>query len=316
MAVYTVLTQADIDALAVTLDLGTPLKWHGVGAGIENSTYFLTCADSGGAISEYVLTIAEAASVADVRFIAQWMSLLASSGLPVPAPRPMQESCGRVLRIREKPAIVVPKIDGEHLLVPEPTHCAQIGRLLGAMHGIALQRGEQHRSPRGLDWLRETATRVLPQLDSADQQLLREELARLDMLLAADLPTGVIHGDLFRDNALFRQGTLVAVIDFFMAGSGPLALDLAIAVNDWCSHADLALDPIRVDAMVSAYVSERPLTPDEKHHWPALLCLAACRFWVSRLQAHLEPRPEGDAGAIPASKDPDELRTMLRLRRR
>ena len=87
MAVYTVLSQGDIDALAVTLGLGAPLRWQGVGAGIENSTYFLTCQTRNGIEREYVLTIAENASLHDVRFIADWMAELDGKGLPVPAPQ-------------------------------------------------------------------------------------------------------------------------------------------------------------------------------------------------------------------------------------
>ncbi len=314
MAVYTVLTPGDIEALAVTLGLGTPLQWRGVGAGIENSTYFLTCREAAAAPREYVLTIAEAAHVDDVRFIARWMTRLADNGLPVPAPRSAPNDNDPLLTLYGKPAIVVPKINGEHLQTPETGHCEQIGRFLGAMHRVALHCGEQHRSPRGLDWLQQTATRLLPLLDSADRLLLQEELIRLDALRAADLPAGIIHGDLFRDNALFRHGSLAAVIDFFMAGSGPLALDLAIATNDWCSHPDHSLDPVRTQAMLAAYERERSLTAIEQRLWPQLLCLAASRFWVSRLQARLEPRSVG-AGALPGSKDPDELRSMLLLRR-
>ncbi len=314
MAVYTVLEQGDIDALAVTLGLGTPLQWRGVSTGIENSTYFLTLQAQEGGPREYVLTIAEAASAADVRFIATWMAQLADSGLPVPAPQRHPVTGEPMLTLHGKPAMVVPKIQGEHLLTPEPMHCAELGHALGRMHAVAQRSGQHYPSPRGLDWLSQTARRLLPRLDPADHTLLAEELARLDQLRAAGLPAGIIHGDLFRDNALFRGQALVAIIDFFMAGSGPLAFDLAIAVNDWCSHANGALDPQRAAALLSAYARERPLTPEEQKCWPDLLCLAATRFWVSRLQTQLEPRALG-AGALPGSKNPDELRNLLLQRR-
>lgn len=314
MAVYTVLSQGDIDALAATLGLGTPLRWHGVGAGIENSTYFLTCRGHDGIQREYVLTIAESASPDDVLFIADWMMELAGNGLPVPAPQRHPQTGSPQLTLHNKPAIVVPKIEGGHLVTPNLPQCEEIGRFLGAMHRLALTSGRRHNSPRGLDWLIQTAQRLLPQIDAADRLLLTEELARLAQLQAIGLPAGIIHGDLFRDNALFRGVTLVAVIDFFMAGSGPLALDLAIAINDWCSHPDGALDSSRATAMLDAYACERPLTNTERRCWPELLCLAATRFWVSRLQVRWEPR-HLDSGALPGSKDPDELRALLQQRR-
>ena len=320
MAVYTVLAQRDFEALAATLGLGAISDWRAVAAGIENTTYFFSCRDGSGSQQQYVLTIAEAASAAEVDFIARWMAQLAATGLPVPAPRRTAAGAA-VLTLHDKSAIVVPKIDGEHLLTPTPMHCVELGRTLGRMHVIALRCGLQHTGPRNLDWLATTARRLLPLLTPADHALLTEELARLDRLRGAGLPVGIVHGDLFRDNVLFhleapsRTATLMAVIDFFMAGSAPLAFDLAIAVNDWCSASDGALDAARAEALLNAYESERPLTPTERQHWPELLCLAATRFWVSRLQAALQPRAL-HSGATPGSKDPQELRQLLLQRRR
>lgn len=315
MAVYTVLTAAEIDALATTLDLGKPCAWRGVEGGIENSTYFVSCRrDADPTLSEYVLTIAEATARPDVIFVAEWMTHLARSGLPVPEPQRHPISGSTVITVQGKPAIVVPKIAGEHLSRPEPSHCAAVGHTLGAMHAVALRSSAQHQSPRGLDWLAQTSAHLLPLLDDADRQLVGEELARLEALQQAGLPVGIIHGDLFRDNALFRGPELGAVIDFFMAGTGPLAFDLTVAINDWCSRDDLTLDPDRVAALLAAYECERSLTSIERACWSDLLCLAATRFWVSRLQARLEPRPTGP-NMRPDGKDPDQLRRMLLLRR-
>ncbi len=313
MAVYTVLTGAEIDALANALALGTPERWQGVGAGIENSTYFLSCRRDG-ELREWVLTIAETTSREDTLFIARWMARLAGDGLPVPAPLCDPATDNPVTTVQGKPAIVVPRIRGRHPADADNAQCAAIGHFLGAMHASALRSGAGHAGPRGLDWLTGTAQRLLPQLADDDRSLLEQELARLERLRAAALPAGIIHGDLFRDNALFDGSTLVAVIDFFMAGSGPLGLDLAIAVNDWCSRPDRSLDTDKVSVMLSAYESERPLIQTEHDSWHGLLCLASTRFWVSRLQANLEPRP-ASPGALPASKDPGELREQLLLRR-
>ncbi len=90
-------------------------------------------------------------------------------------------------------------------------------------------------------------------------------------------------------------------------------LDLAIALNDWCIDVDSgALDRERLRAMIGAYDRERPLTTAEREALPAMLCAAALRFWLSRLDDLHRPRP----AQILKPHDPTHFERVLRLRRR
>ena len=124
------------------------------------------------------------------------------------------------------------------------------------------------------------------------------------------LSHGAIHGDLFRDNALFVDHTLSGIIDFGFAASDAFAYDLAITVNDWCIDGECELDAIRARALIGAYQSVRPLTDDEREMWPLLLRLAALRFWLSRLYDLHLPRP----GELTHAHDPEHFERVLRSR--
>lgn len=310
MAVYTQLSAQQIQALAERVGIGRVTSIQAVAAGVENTTYFLSAADASAgspAHSEYVLTIAETISATDLQFIAELCELLSHHGLPVPAP--LRGSNGAVVMLANKPAVVVPKIPGAHPTQPTIAQCAGIGGALGHLHQVTQAASLHHSSHRSLDWVLATGERLLDYLATADRMLLSRELALLDAFLAGDmhLPEGVIHGDLFRDNALFLNDKLTAIIDFFSAGTGFLLLDLAITANDWCRLDDTFLSA-QLRALSAGYAAARPLTPAEIDAWPHLLRIGALRFWVSRLaEVHIGDavRPAGQR------KDPDEYRQLL-----
>lgn len=305
-------TGEEMAAWVAARGLGELVACRGVGDGIENSTYFLIL-DRQGTQEEYVLTIAEKMGIRQVRNIAGTMARLAAAELQVPAP--LADHLGRqVFTLRGKPALLAPRIQGIHPTLPSPDQCRQIGNFLGRMHHATQGSDRLYTSHRSLGWLERHARQLLPSLDAAASLLLREELARLRRVRRARLPIALIHGDLFRDNALFSGPRLAAVIDFFMAGAGYPLFDLAVAVNDWCTGGDGRLDKARNDAMLGGYRAVRPWEPREEALWMDLLCVAATRFWVSRLAERLQPQPLAD-GAFVTGKDPETFRAILQAHR-
>jgi homoserine kinase type II len=155
---------------------------------------------------------------------------------------------------------------------------------------------------------------VKPFLDPEQNALLADELRHQTGFGKGTMPRGAVHGDLFCDNVLFAGATVAGIIDFGFAATDFLSYDLAIAVNDWCivrEGADAgALDPARVGAFVRGYELQRPLTAEERDHWPSLLRAAALRFWLSRLYDLHLPR----AGELVHAHDPSHFERVLRDR--
>ena len=100
------------------------------------------------------------------------------------------------------------------------------------------------------------------------------------------LPQGLLHGDLFPDNAMFDAATaqLVGVLDFEEASLGPLALDVGMTIVGCAYPSDNALDVALAREMLAAYQAVRPLSALERASLSAFVSFAAISiaFWRYR----------------------------------
>lgn len=293
MAFYTALDENELLAMLKRYGIGPLSSCVGASDGIENTTYIL--ADSS---AQWILTLFEDLSATELPFFARLMSWLHERQLPVACP--LADANGDTLQtLSGKPALLFPRLPGQHPRAITAAHCAAIGDFLGRMHAASAQYPEQRDNPRGTGWMESAGERLGSLLDSEDAALLQGQIANARFLRSLPLPQGLIHGDLFHDNALFENEKrfenekLCGVIDFYNACTDMLALDLAILINDWCAVADGGLDKVRVQTVLAAYNAHRPLTALEHEHWQALLQLAAARFWLSRLLAEKLPARPG-----------------------
>ncbi|MGC9457533.1 MAG: homoserine kinase [Halothiobacillaceae bacterium] len=305
MSVFTPVSERELTDFLSHYSTG-PLKgFEGIAAGIENTNFFVDTGDR-----RMVLTLFEHHEPEELRYFLGLMAHLAEKG--VPTAHPLADREGNYLRVlNEKPAALVQRLSGRSVDDPEPAHCAAVGAALAHLH-LAGADYPSHRAPdRGPAWWFKTAGQLMPRLDEADRELLESELAYQRGHRADDLPRGVIHADLFRDNALFDGDELTGIIDLYYACNDAWAYDLAVTVNDWCSRPDGSLETRRTEALLAAYAKIRPLTAAESESWPAMLRGAALRFWLSRLKDKLDPRD----GEMTFIKDPDEFRRVLAARR-
>ncbi|RFP79995.1 homoserine kinase [Hydrogenophaga borbori] len=316
MAVYTEVPFAEAAALIERLNLGTLTELRGIQGGIENTNYFVTSERDGQTV-EHVLTVFERLSAEQLPFYLHLMKHLATHGIPVP--EPAADAQGEILhRVQGKPAAVVDKLRGASELTPTAAHCAAVGALLARLHLVGRDFERRQPNLRGLPWWNETVPVVLPFIDDAQAALLRSELAYQNHVAQSSaylaLPRGPIHADLFRDNAMFEDGAVSGVFDFYFAGVDTWLFDIAVCLNDWCvrhgGDTDGQPEPALEQAFLSAYEGVRPLTPAERRLLPAMQRAGALRFWLSRLwDLHL-PRE----AAMLQAHDPGHFQRVLRAR--
>ncbi|TAK89825.1 MAG: homoserine kinase [Burkholderiaceae bacterium] len=318
MAVFTPVSQDQLASWLLNFDLGTLVELRGIPSGIENTNYFVTTAQG-----QFVLTLFEKLTHAQLPFYLNLMRHLSESGLLVPAPMPQRD--GNILcTLNGKPATLVTRLRGSSEMQPGPQHCAPVGRALAQMHLAGQSYPGNQPNLRGLEWWIETAPVVTPFLPAETAALLNDEV-RMQAEFARSasygtLPAGPVHADLFRDNVLFTVERmsgedyveLGGFIDFYFAGCDTWLFDLAVCINDWCIDDNSGvIVPDLARAMLDAYAAERPFTADEVHAWPMLLRAAALRFWLSRLYDFYLPRP----AEMVTPKDPTHFERILRDRR-
>ncbi len=305
MSVYTTITRSELEQFLGQYDVGALKAFEGISEGIENTNYFVDT-DRG----RYVLTIFEQHRFDELPYFLNIMAFMAEHDIPTA--HPIADRLGNYLnRLHDKPAALVQRLNGRGVENPTVQQCAVMGETLARFH-LAGQDFDGYRpNDRDLNWARATFSEIAPYLDADTRTLIEDELDWQAQQDWAHLPQGVIHADLFTDNALFNGDRLAGIIDLYYACNAPWLYDLAVMVNDWARDENNRFDLARVRAIMRAYQAVRPLTDLEQAEWPAAQRMAALRFWLSRLKDKVLPR-EGELTTI---KDPDVFEAVLRHHR-
>lgn len=282
MAFYTSVAIDELNGALAYWQLPAADKVTGAADGIENSTYFVEASGK-----HYVLTIFEQVGFDQLPFYSELMLWLAAQDLPVACP--VIGADGPIFTVAGKPALLFPRIQGAHLKQANIEHVREIGEFLGRMHAKTQAYPQELANPRGLAWYQQTAETLQTQVNCELNEFLDLVCMQFEDLQAFNLPKGLIHGDLFKDNALFFEDRLTGVIDFFSAGTDLLILDVAVVANDWCGLPQGGVDSELTRELLAAYQRHRPLTAMEQATWQQALLVAAGRFWLSRLSDELQP---------------------------
>lgn len=315
MSVYTVVEQSDLVEFLQDYSVGELDSFEGISAGIENTNYFVNTTQNG-QTQQFVLTIFEHHSFDELPYFLNIMAFMAEHAIPTAHPVKTLSN-GYLKELKGKPAALVERLKGGGVDHPNNTQCSVMGKYLAKFHQAGNEFSDFRPNDRGLEWMKSTYKLIQQYLPEDEKQMIEGELDFQAQVDWAHLPCGVIHADLFCDNALFSGDELSGIIDLYYACNAPFLYDLAVMVNDWCRINEGGVENIHFDAdkvemMLNAYRGQRVLTAEEEKAWPAALRLAALRFFLSRLKDKHMPR-EGEMTQI---KDPNVFKQVLSIHRR
>jgi homoserine kinase type II len=307
MAVYTEVSDAELDAFLAQYDIGEALSCKGIAEGVENSNYLLQT-DQG----SFILTLYEKrVAHGDLPFFLGLMDHLAAHYFPCPTP--IHGRDGKALRaLCGRQAAIVSFLAGMWPRRATPDHCRALGEATAKMHLAASDFGMSRANalgPAGWRELFEATRDSAHKVHAGLTRALGEELAWLEDNWPKNLPAGIIHADLFPDNVFFRHDDLSGIIDFYFACNDYLAYELAICLNAWCFEADGSFNVTKARNLLAGYNAVRPIGADELAALPLLARGGAVRFLLTRLYDWLN-QPEG---ALVRPKDPLEYLAKLRF---
>jgi homoserine kinase type II len=307
MAVYTEVGDEELGTYLADYDLGGLISYKGIAEGVENSNYLLQTEQG-----NFILTLYEKrVRPSDLPFFLDLMDHLAAEG--VSCPTPIHGRDGNALReLAGRPAAIITFLQGVWPRRIRPAHTRALGESMAQMHIAGSAFSKTRANDLGIGEWRPLFAEIADSADTIAEGLADEIAAELDALEAnwpRDLPTGIIHADLFPDNVFFLGDALSGIIDFYFACTDSIAYELAICLNAWCFEDNRSFNITKARQMFAGYQSLRPLQPEELAALTWLARGAAMRFLLTRVYDWIN-HPEG---AMVARKDPLEYLARLRF---
>ncbi len=298
MAVYTDVSDEALAEFIALYDIGELKSFKGIAEGVSNSNFLLET-DAG----RFILTLYEARTeTAELPFFLKLMEHLAHKGINCPLP--IEQRNGQTLAsLADKSAALLSYLDGVSLKRPNATHCREAGEALAGLHLAGHDFVLKRKNNLSVENWRPLFAQAEAQADRVQRDLRQFIATELDFLennWPHDLPSGIVHADLFPDNVFFLRDKLSGLIDFYFACTDYFAYDLAICLNAWAFESDYSYNMTKGRAMIAGYQRIRPMSSQEREAMPVLTRGAALRFLLTRLVDWLNVPP----GALVKPHDP------------
>ena len=307
MAVFTKLNEKDVIDFISTYNIGKLEKFEGIVEGIENTNYKITC---GGIF--YVLTIFEKrVDENDLPFFIDLKLYLSKNNFK--CPRPIKNKHGKIINsLKNKRAVIISFIEGKKIEVPNVNDCEEVGRTIGDLHNLTINFNQKRENSLGIEEWKLIFKKCKNNNTNQFKDIINElknEINFIEKSWPKNLPSGIIHGDLFKDNIFFRDDRISGVIDFYFSCYHFFLYDICIVINDWCFQNNGMLFKYDfLDAIIKGYRKKRKFTSEELNVFNVVLRAATVRILMTRLHDYIfHPKD-----AIVVKKDPFQYYNILK----
>tara|TARA_B100000029_G_scaffold189103_1_gene186867 strand:- start:907 stop:1875 length:969 start_codon:yes stop_codon:yes gene_type:complete len=308
MAVYTKLSKNDLENFFSKYNLGKLVNYKEIEEGIENTNYFIKTEKG-----QFVLTLYEKrVEGKDLPFFIGLMRNLFDKKFPAPEPV-INKNGNYISEINGKKAAVVSFVKGSIKKILNPNHCYEVGLYTGKLHLITKDLPGKRNNVLSVNSWRKIYNKVRNDCEKIHPNLtkvIEKNLEIIENKWPKELPSGIIHADLFPDNIFFDGEKLTGIIDYYFSCNDFYAFEIAICLNALCfegRNENLSFNVTKAKKFIDGYSSVRKLSNEEKDSLKTLCQGAAMRFLLTRVFDYLNLTE----GAIVKIKDPLEYLKRL-----
>jgi len=308
MAVYTKLEKEEINNILLNYKLGKLKNFEGIKEGIENTNYFIETEKG-----KYILTIYERrVKDTDLPFFSSLMVELSKNGFNCPKPISNKDN-NYISDIKNKKFMIVGFLEGQSKKNLTPMECKIVGSQIAKLHQITKNfkffrtNDLSVKSWRSIfSQVKNKCNKIHPELP----KLIEANLTSIEKEWPKNLPSGIIHADLFSDNIFFKNNKFSGFIDFYFSCNDFYAFEIAICFNALCFDGvkqNLSFNVTKAKKLMEGYNEVRKITKDEKIAIKVLSQGAALRFLLTRVFDYINTVDD----AVVKIKDPEEYLKRL-----
>ncbi len=222
-----------------------------------------------------------------IRDEARFLDSIRDTGFP--ASYPISRTDGTPITFHDDQRVMMYDfIVGEEPSVT-PDSARQVGDAIGLLATLEVPASYSSRSLSDIDEAKQLLITKSDKLEMYPEfhSQFQQETEEIESFLQIELPRGFVHADAFPDNTIFRDGKLIALIDFEDSCVDALLFDVGMTLLGF-GYQDGHPDPDQISALLEGYQSRRTLTPLEVESLPMMVrwCAHGMTFW--HLQKYIQ----------------------------
>ena len=307
MAIYTEISFSQVQLILKDYNIGHLKKLIGIKKGIENTNYLLITNKN-----KFILTIYEKrVNSKELPFFMHLMKKLNAKQINCPKPI-LNKKRKFLFTVEKKLASITSFVHGKEKKNHSLNESKIIGNNIAKLHLATKNIKLYRKNNLSLQsWfalnnlIKKSSSKKINHLCKWIDTILQD----LKKQWPSNLPSGIIHADLFHDNIFFLKKKFSGFIDLYFSCNDAYVYDLAICINAICFDSKFKFKVNQAKALIKGYQQIRKLTQKEILALPYLLRGAAIRFYLTRLYDQLNQQK----GAIVKVKNPNEFLEKIKF---